>query len=109
MACNLSSSKALHSPWFGQAIRVVRIADLSFKRATVAHAVADIVRELGETFLDTESPWSRLGAVEVRPMRQRLLTRARMPKQWFLMPGVGAQGAVLLTWPKPLSMVWVSW
>ena len=60
---------------------------------TVAHAVADIVRELGETFLDTESPWSRLGAVVGATHAAEIAAlRARMPKQWFLMPGVGAQG-----------------
>ena len=59
----------------------------------MAHAVADIVRELGETFLDTESQWSRLGAVVGATHAAEIAElRARMPKQWFLMPGVGAQG-----------------
>ena len=60
---------------------------------TVAHAVADMVRELGETCLDTESQWSRLGAVVGATHAAEIAElRARMPKQWFLMPGVGAQG-----------------
>ena len=60
---------------------------------TVAHAVADMVRELGEAFLDTGSQWSRLGAVVGATHAAEIAEfRARMPKQWFLMPGVGAQG-----------------
>ena len=60
---------------------------------TVAHAVADMVRELGETFLDTKSKWSRLGAVVGATHAAEIAElRTRMPKQWFLMPGIGAQG-----------------
>ena len=60
---------------------------------TVAQAVADMVRELGEAFLDTKSQWSRLGAVVGATHAAEIAElRARMPKQWFLMPGVGAQG-----------------
>ena len=60
---------------------------------TVAHAVADMVHELGEAHLDNDSKWSRLGAVVGATHAAEIAElRARMPKQWFLMPGVGAQG-----------------
>ena len=60
---------------------------------TVAHAVALMVHELGEAHLDPDSKWSRLGAVVGATHAAEIAElRERMPKQWFLMPGVGAQG-----------------
>ena len=73
----------------GTALQTLQLND----GRTVAHAVADMVHELGEGHLDDECHWSRLGAVVGATHATEIAElRARMPKQWFLMPGVGAQG-----------------
>ena len=73
----------------GTALQTLRLED----GRTVGHAVADLVSELGDAHIDESCGWSRLGAVVGATHAAEIAAlRARMPKQWFLMPGVGAQG-----------------
>lgn len=61
----------------------------------VCDAVADMVAQLGaETVAKSQSGFSLLGAVvgATKPQDAARL-RLRMPDQWFLVPGFGAQGA----------------
>ena len=60
---------------------------------TVSETVADMLCSLGEKYLG-DSGWSSLGAVvgATKP-DDAIALRSRMPRQIFLMPGIGAQGA----------------
>ncbi len=60
---------------------------------TVAESIADLLATCGDKYIG-ENGWSSLGAV-VGATKQEEATqlRERMPKQMFLMPGIGAQGA----------------
>ncbi len=62
---------------------------------SVADLVADLLTELGSNYLGSNG-WSDLGAVvgATKPIEAQEL-RDRMPKQIFLMPGIGAQGATV--------------
>lgn len=62
---------------------------------TVAQSIADLLATCGEKYLG-ETGWSSLGAVvgATKP-DEAIELRERMPKQIFLMPGIGAQGATV--------------
>jgi orotidine-5'-phosphate decarboxylase len=62
---------------------------------TVAQSIADLLATKGESYLGN-SGLSSLGAVvgATKPVEAEEL-RKRMPKQIFLMPGIGAQGATV--------------
>ena len=59
----------------------------------VAESIADLLATCGEKYIGTKG-WSSLGAVvgATKP-DEAMQLRSRMPKQMFLMPGIGAQGA----------------
>ncbi len=60
---------------------------------TVAESIADLLAVCGDAYTGS-SGWSSLGAVvgATKPT-EAIELRSRMPKQIFLMPGIGAQGA----------------
>jgi orotidine-5'-phosphate decarboxylase len=62
---------------------------------SVADATADLVASLGESHVGAGG-WSLLGAVvgATHPA-EAVRLRGRMPRQWLLMPGVGAQGGTI--------------
>ena len=72
----------------GDAIQKQLLAD----GRTVAESIADVLAKEGEQFVG-ESGWSSLGVVVgATKFDEAISLRARMPRQIFLMPGIGAQG-----------------
>jgi orotidine-5'-phosphate decarboxylase len=60
---------------------------------TVAESIADLLADCGEQYIGN-SGWSSLGAVVgATKSEEATELRERMPKQMFLMPGIGTQGA----------------
>lgn len=69
------------------------LQDLSTPDGTVSEVVADLIAKLEPI---TEGPYGLIGAV-VGATQTHVIPklRRRMPRSWFLLPGVGAQGGTM--------------